>query len=187
MSSLLYEKRLLPLLAILTFGVFSCGGKASSETQSMAAGGANAASPSAGAAGADAPDMKQPDPSVVRVSGDDRQIDPQARPECLTSFQGFYAHVGGMTLDFKAFVFEPGDYEGDPIKILWLDALQANGDHYRATAGTVGSGYISLHVTQVAPRFIGSLEATLFPVDNPMLSPLMLRLSFDIAVRAGCP
>jgi hypothetical protein len=177
---------LLPLVAVVAIGGSSCGGKASSETHSVAAAGASGASPLGGAAGADARAAEESVASVVQLSGNDGDIDPQATPECLTGFQGFYAHVGGMTVDFKAFVFEPGDFEGDPMKILWLDALRPNGEHYRATAGTVGAGKISLHVVQVEPRFIGSLEASLPAVDDPALEPLMLRLSFDIAARAGC-
>lgn len=187
MSSLLCEKPLLPLLAMVALGVFGCGGRASGEAQSLAAGGASGVSSSGGAAGADALETREPAPSIVHVSGNDGDIDPRATPACLSGFQGFNAHVGGMTVDFKAFVLEPGDYEGDPVRILWLDALRPNGERYRATAGTVGSGNISLHVTQVDPRFIGSLEASLPAVDDASLEPLMLRLSFDIAVRAGCP
>ena len=188
MSSLFYEKLLWPLLAVVAFGVGSCGGKASSEARNLAAGGASGASSSGGAAGADAPDTKEPVPSIVRVSGNDGDIDPQATPECIVGFQGFYARVGEMTVDFHAFVSAPGDYAGDPVQILWLDALRANGEHYRAAAGTGGSsGKISLHVAQVEPRFIGSLEASLPAVDDPMQAPLMLRLTFDITVRAGCP
>ena len=186
MSSRLYKRLLFPLLALVASGVLGCGGRASSEAQSLASGGASGASSSGGTAGADAPDTREPDPSVVQVSGNDGDIDPQATPECLTGFQGFHAHVGGMSVDFMAFVSEPGDYEGDPVQILWLDALRPNGEHYRATAGTVGAGSISLHVAQVEPRFIGSLEASLPALDDPLLSPLMLRLTFDIAVRARC-
>lgn len=193
MSSPLSLKRPLLLLAILAVSLSSCGGKASSETQSPAAAGASAGASSAGAAGvagvagADASNPKMPEPSIVRVIGNDLEVDPQARPGCIEHFQGFYAQLGGMSLDFKAFVSEPGDYDGDPIRILWLDAQRTNGEHYRATAGTVGLGFISLHVEQVEPRFIGSLEAQLFPVDDPTLAPLTLRLSFDIAARAACP
>lgn len=181
-SSPLHERLPLAVLAIVAFGVFSCGGKASTDTPSVAEAGASGASSLSGAAGTDA---LEPAPSVVQVTGNDGDIDPQATPECLTGFQGFYAHVGGMTVDFKAFISEPGDYQGDPLRILWLDALRPNGEHYRATAGTVGSGNISLHVSQVEPRFIGSLEASLH-ADDPALAPLMLRLTFDIAQRAGC-
>ena len=188
MSSLLCEKMLWPLLAIVALGVVSCGGKASSEARNLAGGGASSASSSGGAAGADALEPTEPEPSIVHVSGNDGDLDPQATPECLAGFQGFYARVKGMNLNFKAFVSEPGDYEGNPVQILWLAAFRANGQHYEAAAGTAeSSGSISLHVAQVEPRFIGSLEASLPAVDDPMRAPLMLHLTFDIAVRAGCP
>jgi hypothetical protein len=96
--------------------------------------------------------------------------------------------VGELSVDFKAFVFEPGDYEGDPVHILWLDVSRANGEHYKAAVSTAeSSGSILLHVSQIGPRFISSLDASLPAVDDPMRAPLMLSLTFDIAVRAGCP
>jgi hypothetical protein len=184
-SSPRHERLPLVVFASVAFGVVSCGGKASTDTPSVAGSGASGASSLSGAAGADPLNAGEAAPSVVQVTGNDGDIDFQATPECTRGFQGFYAHVGGMTVDFKAFISEPGDYQGDPLRILWLDALRSNGQHYRATGGTVGSGSISLHVSQVEPRFIGSLEASL-TADDPSLAPLMLGLSFDIAQRAGC-
>jgi len=136
MASLLCEELLWPLLAILALGVVSCGGKAGSKVRNLAAGGASGSSSPGGAAGADAPDPMEPEPSIVYVTGNDGDIDPQATPECIAGFQGFSARMGGMSVDFKAFVFEPGDYEGDPVQILWLEARGANGEHYLAAAGT---------------------------------------------------
>ena len=201
MSSLLScEKLRLSLVGVLVFGVVSCGGKAGREELSLAAGGTSGASSGAAAggtsgasssgaaAGAAAPEPTEPEPSTVRVIGNDGDVDPRAAPDCTLGFQGFYARVAGMTIEFHAFVFEPGDYQGDPLRILWLDVVHTNGEHYRATAGTAaGGGNISLHVAQVEPRFIGSLEASLPALDDPMRAPLTLALDFDIAVRAGCP
>lgn len=188
MSSLLREKRLWPLLAVVALGVMGCGGKASREERNLAAAGQGGASSSAtGEVGGAAPDPKD-EPSIVQVGGGDGEIDPQATPECMSGFQGFSARVDGMSIEFHAFVFEPGDYAGDPVQILWLEVRRADGEHYLATGGSaVESGNISLHVAQVAPRFIGSLEASLAFVDDPMRAPLMLDLTFDIAARAGCP
>ena len=64
MSRLLDERRLFPLLALVAFGVFSCGGKASSEAQSMASGGASGASSSGGTAGTQLPEAREPEPSL---------------------------------------------------------------------------------------------------------------------------
>ena len=187
MSSLPCEKLLWPLVAVVAFGVVSCGGKASSEERNPGAGGASGASSSGGAGGVAEPDPGGPEPSTVQVSGNDGDIDPQATPVCLQGFQGFSARVEGMSIEFHAFVFEPGDYEGDPLRILWLEVFRADGGHYLASAGQAeGSGKISLHVERIEPRFIGSLEASLPALDDPMRAPLMLALDFDIAVRAGC-
>ncbi|MEP7051933.1 MAG: hypothetical protein ABJB12_16330 [Pseudomonadota bacterium] len=187
MSSFRFEKLRWPLLAAIAFGVASCGGRASGEPRDAAQGGASGASSSSGTAGAGAPETNEPEPSTVHVIWSDGDIDAQATPGCLAGFQGFSARLGEMRVDFQAFVYEPGDYTGDPVKILWLEAVLANGEYYRAAVGTLGSGTISLHVAQVEPRFIGSLEASLPALNDPMLAPLTLRISFDIAVRAGCP
>lgn len=188
MSSLLGGKRLWPLLAVVALEVMGCGGKASSEKRNLpAAGQGGASSSTTGEAGGAAPDPKD-EPSMVQVGGREGEIDPQATPECMYGFQGFSARVGGMSIEFHAFVSEPGDYEGDSVHILWLEVRRADGEHYLATGGTaVESGNVSLHVARVAPRFIGRLEASMAFVDDPMRAPLMLDLTFDIAARAGCP
>jgi hypothetical protein len=180
MASLFSANLLWPLVAA---AAFNCGGRANSQERA----GAGAGDVSS-LGGADASVPTQPPPSVVQVSGNDGDVDPQATPECLNGFQGFYARLGEISADFKAFVAKPGDYEGDSVQILWLEVSRANGEHYRAAAGTSeSSGKISLHVQQVEPRFRGSLEALLPALDDPTRAPLMLTLSFDIAVRAGCP
>jgi len=185
MSSLFRASLLWPLVAA---AAFSCGGKASSQERTVAGAGAGGVSSLGGAAGTDAPVPTQPAPNVVQVTGNDGDVDPQATPSCLVGFQGFNARLGDMSVDFMAFVAKPGDYEGDPVQVLWLDASRAKGEHYRAACCTSeSSGKISLHVEQVEPRFRGSLDALLPALDDPMRAPLMLTLSFDIAVRAGCP
>jgi len=122
------------------------------------------------------------------MTGEDCCSDRQAKAQCISGFQGFSAQVEGIRFEFMAFVFEPGDYEGDPVRVLWLDALQAGGEHYRAAVGLApSSGSISLHVDQIDPRFRGSLEAVLPVLDDPTLPPLKVALTFDIAARADCP
>lgn len=190
MPSRPHQKLRLPLVTAIALVVMSCGGKAAREQGSPPAGGAAGAVASGGQAGVNVPNPKEPDPSavVVSVNGNKESVDPQVTPECLAGFQGFQARVGGMSLDFKAFVFKPGDYEGDPVQILWLDVRRDNGEQYRAAAGSaVSSGSISLHVEQVGLRFVGSLEALAPGLDDPSLAPLKLTVSFDIAVRDGCP
>jgi hypothetical protein len=158
----------------------SCGGKArvdegpTGRAVSVGAGG-DTASPGAAA------------PSVVHLVGGENPVtDFQAKPECLQGFQGFSAKLAEQFVDFKAFVFEPGDYTGDPVKILYLDVTGADG-HYQAATGTGEStGSINLHVDAVDPRFAGYLEAVLTEVDDPMKPNLRMRLDFDIAVRDGC-
>ncbi len=179
------NKLILPLFGVVAFGVVGCGGKAIGQERNLNGGGAGGASSSSG--GAAGADTKQQEPNTVHLTGDEDEIDSQAAAKCLQGFQGFTAHVGGMNVDFIAFVFEPGDYQGDPLQILWLEARGANGEHYVATAGPVEySGSISLHVEQVEPRFIGSIKASIPAVDDPIRPALMLSLSFDVAVQAGC-
>ena len=145
MLSGLREKLIGCLVGVVAFGVIGCGGKASSDKGGIAGGGAGGVFSSAGAAGADAPG-----PSTVQVNGNDEGIDLNATPECLQGFQGFAGQVEGVDLDFKAFVSMPGDYEGDPVRILWLEAVRTDNEHYLAAAGTAeSSGSISLHVEQV--------------------------------------
>lgn len=179
------RRLLCAIVLIAGCGLAGCGGKASEHERDPdgagAPGGGASGSPAVGGGSNAAP------ASSVAVSGDPSDIDPDAKPECSPGFQGFSAKVGGLTIDFKAFVFEPGDYQGDSVRILWLDALRANGEHYRAAAGTTeSSGAISLHVQQVKPRFIGHLEAIVPAEDDSTAKPLMLQLTFDIAVREGC-
>lgn len=173
-------------LAVVIVGGVSCGGKAS-EQHSVASGGAGGGASSAGAAGVDRPPTDLPEPSTVSVNGAEGGTDPDATPHCIPDFQGFSARVAAMTLELEAFALQPGDYEGDPVHILWLDAVRADGEHFRAVVGSADSrGSISLHVKQVEPRFRGSLEALLPDVDDPTRNPLKLSLTFDIA-RDACP
>jgi hypothetical protein len=106
----------------------------------------------------------------------------------LQGFQGFTAQLGDARVEFKAFVFEPGEYQGDSVHILWMHVEQADGSKYYARAGVYDStGELNLHVVQVEPRFRGSLEAWLTSEDDPTSDFLPLSLSFDIDPRAGCP
>ena len=174
-------------IALVVLGFSGCGGKARDGLQSPGdAGSSGRAGDAAGSPGN--VDAGAPDPSVVRLVADDGGLstDEHATPECLAGFQGFQANLSGRVFDFKAFVAEPGDYTGDPVRILWLDLREPDGRHYRATGGSPGPGTIFLHVDTVEPRFIGSLEAVMSDQTDTEAKPLNVKLEFDIAVRAGC-
>lgn len=174
--------RLSLVLVIVAAGA-GCGGKATEGSNDPGRGGAPAGGGSANQAGS-APVGA---PSVVEVSGDIQASVADAAAECLSSFQGFVAKAGGTTIDFKAFIQEPGDYRGDPLRILWLDVQQPDGSAYSASTGAAdATGSILLHVETVSPRFTGNIEATLTNRGDPAQEPLQLQLSFDIAARAGC-
>jgi hypothetical protein len=176
---------------LLGMMLVACGGKAhgtgatSTDPPSTAGAGGSLLAPAGGEAGAPA----VVEPSVVRLAGEDGEgsVDSSATPECLAGFHGFQAVLGDKLVTFHAFVSEPGDYTGDPLRLLWLE-VTGGGKHYRASCCTsdVG-GEIFLHVDAVAPRFTGELEAVLADQDDPSAPPLPLQLTFDIAVRAGCP
>lgn len=189
MRSRTCQKLLLPFLAVVGFGVAGCGGRAAREQANPPAGETGGVA-AAGAAGVPDTNPSEPEPSVVMVSdnGSEGSVDADATPQCLTGFQGFHAHAAGMSLEFEAFVFKPGDYTGDPVQILWLDVQRDDGERYRAASGSASSlGSISLHVEQIGLRFVGSLEALAPGLDDPTLPPLKVALTFDIAVQAGCP
>lgn len=175
-------------LAVLVLAGVHCGGKAASEQQSSAPGGAGGNSSSAGAAGVDIPEPTLPEPNVVFVNGQDGGADRNATSNCIRGLQGFSAQAADMAIRFEGVVGRPGDYEGDSVQVLWLDARRPSGEAYRASVGLPDSGgSISLHVEQVEPRFRGSLEAVLPAEDDPTLVPLKLSLTFDIDPLAGCP
>jgi hypothetical protein len=181
-----------PTVAILLgMMLVACGGKAhgtgaaDTDPPSSAGAGGSQLAPAAGEAGA--PPLLEP--SVVRVVGEEGEgsVDSGATAECLVGFHGFAAVLGDRSVIFHAFVSEPGDYAGDPLRILWLE-VTGDGKHYLATCCTSNiGGEILLHVDAVEPRFMGELEAVLADQDDPNGPPLRLQLTFDIAVRAGCP
>ena len=173
-------------IALVALGFGGCGGKALDSSHSPGDAGASGNAAAAGSQGN--VEASAPDPSVVRLVADDGGLstDEHATPECLAGFQGFQANLSGRVFDFKAFVAEPGDYTGDPVRILWLDLREPDGRHYRATGGSPGPGTIFLHVDTVEPRFSGSLEAVLSDQSDTEAKPLNVKLEFDIAVRAGC-
>jgi hypothetical protein len=96
-------------------------------------------------------------------------------------------NVGATLVTFHAFVFEPGDYVGDPLHILWLEATAHGKRHLAACCSAESAGEIFVHVDTVEPRFTGELQAVLQDQDDSNAEPLRLHLTFDIAVRAGCP
>jgi hypothetical protein len=173
----------LTFMLVIAAASAGCGGKAREGADSPEPGGASAVGGSANQGGS----APVEEPSVVEVSGDIQASVADAAAECLSSFQGFVAKSGGMTIDFKAFIQEPGDYTGDALRILWLDVQQPDGSAYNASTGAANAtGSILLHVKTVSPRFVGSMEATLTNRSDPTEEPLELQLSFDIAARAGC-
>lgn len=172
----------LVLLLIVVAGA-GCGGKSRESSDEPTRGGAPTGGGSANQGGSAPVEA----PSIVKVEGDIQASVVDASAECLPSFQGFVAKSGGTTIDFKAFIQEPGDYMGDPLRILWLDVQQPDGSGYNASTGAANmTGSILLHVETVSPRFTGSIEATLTNRSDPAGQPLELQLSFDIAVRQGC-
>jgi hypothetical protein len=168
----------------------ACGGRTTTATPALdgaASGAADSASTEATAG--EGTDSTSPVPSVVQLVTGDGGAPTAARatPECIPGFQGFQATVDDQSIDFKAFVAQPGDYTGDSLHILWLDVKTATGQNYRAAVVPSGStGRISVHVVAAEPRFVGSLEAVATDLDDANAPPLVLALTFDIAVRDGC-
>lgn len=173
-------------IALVGLSFSGCGGKALDTSQSPGDAGAPGNAAAAGLPGN--VEAGAPDPSLVRlVAGDGGfSTDEHATAACLTGFQGFQANLGNRAFDFKAFVAEPGDYTGDPVRILWFGLREPDGRHYLATGGSPGPGTISLHVDTVEPRFIGSLEAVMSDQTDTEAKLLKVKLEFDIAVRVGC-
>jgi hypothetical protein len=169
----------------IVLGLANCGGKA--EHQPELADSAADSGPAYGIADANGQDGSAAAPSTVRNGGAGEDIDSHALAQCEPGFQGFSAQLGDMHVNLFAFVFEPGDYQGDPIKILDVEVTRGSGEHYRASAGTANAdGTISLHVDGVRPRFVGRVVASLPSTDDALRAPLMLDLSFDIAPATNC-
>jgi hypothetical protein len=163
-------------LALLVGLLFACGGRASGGTQEAAEAGATGT----GAAGSsDAP-------GTVTLLGSSGEAEATAITGLGPCFVGFTTFVGGMDIDFMAFVQEPGDYQGDPIHILFLSARLPDGRTFSASTNSEPYGEIDLHAVAVSPRFSGAVNAKIYDRDDPSAPPLALSLTFDVKGSSGC-
>ena len=159
------------------------GGGASSAGMTASSG---AASGGTGASAGTAPDGLLELPNVVTLiqpSGDAEGI---ALPLTIgPCFRGFTSTIDSMRVEFMAFVQTPGDYQGDSIHILNLDAYLADGRVF--SAGTSSAlGEINLHVTAASPRFVGGLKGILYDRNAKDAPPLTLSLAFDVEAGDTC-
>jgi hypothetical protein len=130
-----------------------------------------------------------PAPSSVSivVGGDGPVVDANPVPTCVSGFQGFSASVDGLSIELEAFISEPGRYEGDPLRIIYLDVKRPDGSEYCVTGGQATClGTVTLVARSVGPRFTGEVEAELVNRNDAAAPTLTLSLSFDIASRVGC-
>jgi hypothetical protein len=156
-------------LALLVGLLFACGGRASGGTQEAAEAGATDA------------------PSTVTLLGPSGEAEAPASPTALgPCFVGFATFVGGMQIDFVAFVQEPGDYQGDPIHILYLSARLPDGRTFSASTNSEPYGEIDLHAVAVSPRFSGAVNAKIYDRADPSAPPLAISLTFDVKGSSGC-
>jgi hypothetical protein len=190
----------------LTLGVvgllFACGGRASRSTQetaeadptgtgqagsanagALASGGAKSGGAIAGGGAAGSSDA----PGTVTLLGSSGEAEAPATPTMLgPCFVGFATFVDGMYVDFMAFVQEPGDYQGDPVHILFLSARLPDGRTFSATTNSEPYGEIELHAVAVSPRFSGAVNAELYDRDDASVPPLTIALTFDVKGSSGC-
>lgn len=175
-----------PLLAAVV--LFACGGH-TSETEASGAS-SSAGTPSGGAAtggvGGSA-DGSNDGRSIVTLVSPEMDVDYAASPSTVgPCFRGFGASVAGVRVGFEAFVQAPGDYEGDPIHILYMEARNAEGRVFSASTNSEPFGEIHLHVTAVSPRFVGGVRGVLSAHDDPEAATLTLSLAFDVATSGSC-
>jgi hypothetical protein len=177
--------------------LFACGGRASRSTQEAAesgatgtgqAGSANAGTMASGGASAGGGAVGSSDaPGTVTLLGSSGETEAPATPTMLgPCFVGFATFVDGMYIDFVAFVQEPGDYQGDPIHILFLSARLPDGRTFSASTNSEPYGEIELHAVAVSPRFFGAVNAQLYDRDDPSAPPLTIALTFDVKGSSGC-
>jgi hypothetical protein len=182
-----FRADLLALMLVVTS--VSCGRNAGSAPGAGAHGGASDLGGAAGYGGAGGESPTTPPPSSVSVivGGDGPLVDAHSTPTCINGFEGFASRVDGLSIDFEAFITEPGRYEGDPIRILYLDVKMPDGNEYCATAGqTTCPGTVTLIARSVEPRFTGEVEAELVNRNDATAPTLTVNLTFDIASHVGC-
>src|SRR5205814_4585852 len=86
------------------------------------------------------------------IDGADPLVSSDDVATCLISFEGFHATIGGFSVEFQAFIQEPGDYTGDALRILYLDMKAPDGRDYCGTGGLgLCLGWVRLHAQAVAP------------------------------------
>lgn len=183
--------------AAMLLGLVACGGRAQGAPASSEVGGQTSAAgrPSAGSAdaalgaGGEAPQpVPAPDAVSLAVDGHEPLVGGVVVATCLAYFEGFSGTIGGYTVEFEAYIREPGDYQGDAVEILYLSARSPDGREYCATGGLTicPGGMVTLHARTVAPRFSGSIEAVAFDQNDSKASALSLTLSFDVADNGAC-
>ncbi|MEO8904557.1 MAG: hypothetical protein ABI488_19285 [Polyangiaceae bacterium] len=133
--------------------------------------------------------MPAPDAVSLVVDGHEPLVGETVVATCLGYFEGFTSNGDGYSIEFEAFVQEPGDYRGDPVHILYLTVTSPDGREYCASGGGAAcpAGWVTLHARTVAPRFSGFIEAVAFDQNDAEAPPMSLTLNFDVADNAACP
>jgi hypothetical protein len=75
---------------------------------------------------------------------------------------------------------------GDSTHILFAQATAPDGRSYAASAGSDYVGGITLRVSSVVPRFVGTAELRLIDEAQPETAPLQLSLAFDVSWPRPC-
>lgn len=159
------------------------GGGASSAGMTASSG---AASGGTGASAGTATDGLLEIPNIVTLIDPSGDAEAMATPfDAWPCFRGFTSTVNGMRVEFVAFVQTPGDYQGDSIHILNLDAYLADGRVFSA-GDSWPLGEIHLHVTAASPRFVGGLKGILYDRTAKDAPPLTLSLAFDVEAGDTC-
>ena len=173
------------IIALFAFGIgaAACGGRArqGEKTSDIAMqGGTGGASMHAGDEADAASSVRLTESESELAAGD------TVTAECPTGFHGFTAKLDGWSIEFHAFISDPGDYSGDPVRILWLEIVEPDGHRYLATGGLPQPGQVFLHVDSIAPRFTGRIDALLYRRDDPSAPSRSLSLTFDVAPNDTC-
>lgn len=200
-TALRCRARLASLVVAASLTLVGCGGRASSgHANESGVGGSPArtpttsggldAQPTAGTLAMPDPEPTAPEaPNSVSLMGDgDGAVDQGATAVTGLGpcFRGFSAVLDGTHVELIAFVQEPGEYTGDSTHILSVQATTADGRTYVADAGILEDGDITLHVSSVMPRFVGTAQLLLVREGQPEADPLNLSLAFDVLSEGVC-
>ena len=200
-TALRRRARLARLVLAASLILAGCGGRASSGRGNESGGGGSPVTTPATSGGLDTqptagtPTMPDPEttapeaPNSVSLIGNGASaVDQGATADTGlgSCFRGCSAVLDGTHVGLIAFVQEPGEYKGDSVHILFAQATTADGQAYVANAGTLYDGDITLHVSSVLPRFVGTVQLLLVREGQPEADPLNLSLAFDVLSEVAC-